>query len=156
MKKLFLLLSLCAVLAGCRSYDIVQANVFSDDDGNVLRIAYGRSDDFHVNTFRNPATGKETEFRSKLVIEAELPDGDSIVAWQCMNFLQSGTMYKTDNERWMVLVNGFTAMVYRQTKEDPTRYLEVYRGLLCESPKVDHKPNPNWRTLKKDAGGKWR
>ena len=156
MKKLLLLLSLGAALAGCRSYDIVQANVFSDDDGNVVNIAYGRSDKFHVNTFRNPATGKATEFKSKLVVDVTLPDGDSFTAWQCMNFLQTGTMYKTDNEKWMVLVNGFTALIYHQTDDDPTNYLEVYRGILCESPKSDYKPNAKWRTLKKDAPGKWK
>ena len=156
MKIAILFLALVAFLVGCRSYEIVQTNVFSDDDGNVVRILYGRDKDFHVNTFRNPATGKEMEFKSKLVVEVVLPDGDSITAWQCMNFLQSGTMYKTDNEKWMVHVNGFTALVYQQTKEDPTRYLEIYRGILCESPKSDYKPNDKWRNLKKDAGGNWK
>ena len=105
---------------------------------------------------RDAATGKATEFKSKLVVDVTLPDGDSFTAWQCMNFLQTGTMYKTDNEKWMVLVNGFPALVYAQTKEDPTRYFEVYRGILCESPKTDYEPNPKWRNLKKNAQGKWR
>lgn len=156
MRKLVLAIFGALLLSGCRSYDIVQENVFSDDDGNVVRVSYGRSEKYHTNTFINPATGKEMEFRSLLVIEVVLPDGDTITAWQCMNFLPSGTMYKTDNEKWMVLVNGFTTMIYRQTKEDPTNYLEVYRGILCESPKIDYKPNKNWRTLKKDAGGRWK
>ncbi len=156
MKQMITAIAVMAAAAGCRSYDIVQSNIFSDDDGNVVRIDYGRSGSEHVNTFVNPATGKETEFRSKLVVEVTLPDGEDFTAWQCMNFLESGTMYKTDNGRWMVLANGFTCMLYFRTPEDPPRYAEVYRGVLCESPKSDYKPNPKWRKLKKDALGRWR
>ena len=144
------------VAAGCQSYDIVQTNIFSDDDGNVVRIDYGRGGRDHVNTFVNPATGKETEFRSRLVVEVTLPDDERFTAWQCMNFLESGTMYETDGGKWKVLANGFTTIVYLRTPEDPTRYLEVYRGILCESPKSGYKPNPKWRKLKKDARGRWR
>lgn len=143
-------------LTGCKSYELVQTNIFAADDGNVVRVDYGRSDSPHTNTFINPANGKEMEFSSTLVIEVVLPDGDEITAWQCMNFMPSGTMYKTDNEKWMVLVNGFTIMIYQQTEENKTRYLEVYRGILCESPKTDYEPNPKWRNLKKNAQGKWR
>ena len=92
-------------LSGCQSYDIVQSNIFSNDDGYAVRIDYGRSGSDHVNTFENPATGKETEFRSRLVVKVHLPDGDVFTAWQCMNFLRSGTMYKTDDGAWLVLVN---------------------------------------------------
>ena len=142
-----------ALVVGCQSYDIVQTNIFSDDDGNVVRVDYGRSSREHVNKFVNPATGKEMDFRSKLVIEVELPDGDRFTAWQCMNFLQSGTMYETDNGKWKVLANGFSTVLYYST---PEGYLEVYRGVLCESPKSEYKPNPKWRKLKKDARGRWR
>ena len=72
------------------------------------------------------------EFRSKLVVLAELPGGDSFKAWQCMNFLPYGTMYKTDNERWMLLANGFSCTIYRQSESDETQYREVYRGVLCD------------------------
>ena len=145
-------------LSGCQSYDIVQSNIFSNDDGYAVRIDYGRSGSDHVNTFENPATGKETEFRSRLVVKVHLPDGDVFTAWQCMNFLRSGTMYKTDDGAWLVLVNGFTCMVYAAdpTAQDPGRYREVYRGILCESPKSDYRPNPKWRKLKKDASGQWK
>lgn len=156
MRRLLFLLALGGLLCGCRSYEIVQSNVFSDDDGFVVRVNYGRSADFHKNTFLNPATGKRTEFLSKLVVDIVMPDGESFTAWQCMNFQQSGTMYKTDNEKWLVLVTGFTAAVGRQTEEDPTQYLEVFRGVLCDSPKVNYEPNKKWRTLKKNAQGKWK
>jgi len=141
-----------ACAAGCQSYDIVQSNVFVDDGGNVVVVEYGRSERDHVNTFVAPTTGKEMEFRSKLVVRAELPDGTRFTAWQCMNFLSRGTMYKTDNERWMLLANGFSCIVYRQTEEDETRYLEVYRGVLCDTPeaKTRAKRDERWRTVPTD------
>ena len=125
-------LALAMLMAGCQSYTIVQRNVFVDDRGNAVAVEYGRSESEHVNTFRSPVTGKEMEFRSKLVVLAELPDGDSFKAWQCMNFLPYGTMYKTDNERWMLLANGFSCTIYRQSESDETQYREVYRGVLCD------------------------
>ena len=145
-------------MAGCQSYDIVQSNIFANDDGDAVRIDYGRSGSDHVNTFVNPATGEEMDFKSRLVVKVRLPDGESFTAWQCMNFLASGTMYRTDDEDWLVLVNGFTCMVYAAdpVPEDPGRYREVYRGILCESPKSEFKPNPKWRKLTKGSDGKWR
>lgn len=142
--------------AGCRSYDIVQANIFSDDDGNLVRVEYGRSEKHHVNTFVSPVTGEEMEFKSKLVVEVRMPDGESFRAWQCMNFLSSGTMYKTDDGEWMFLAGGFTCTVYARTEEDETRYLEVYRGVLCESPHVDAPKNDKWKTLPRTQGRRWK
>ena len=156
------LLQICAVVAatmfavvGCQSYEVVQTNIFSSDEGHVVTVAYGRSESYHVNTFHNPATGKEVEFKSKLVVRVELPDGDSFTAWQCMNFMQSGTMYKTDNDKWQILVNGFTCRIYLRVDDGSGRYREVYRGILCESPKEEKKPDTKWRSLKKDSKGRW-
>ena len=153
MRGLAILLALA--LAGCQSYDIVQTNVFSNEDGDVVYVGYGRSDKDHVNTFRSPVTGATMPFKSKLLVKVELPDGDTFKAWQCMNFLQAGTMYKTDDEEWMFHANGFTCGIYHQS-EDPTKYLEVYRGVICETPKSDYKPSDKWRKLKKDGKGRWR
>ena len=125
-------LALAMLMAGCQSYTIVQRNVFVDDRGNAVAVEYRRSESEHVNTFRSPVTGEEMEFKSKLVVLAELPGGDSFKAWQCMNFLPYGTMYKTDNERWMLLANGFSCTIYRQSESDETQYREVYRGVLCD------------------------
>ena len=69
------------LLAGCQSYDIVQTNVFADDDGNVISVDYGRSETDHVNTFRAPTNGKEMEFKSKLMVKVTLPNGDRFKAW---------------------------------------------------------------------------
>lgn len=135
---------------GCQSYTIVQRNVFADDDGNVVSVEYGRSEKDHVNTFKSPVNGEEMEFRSRLVVLAELPDGDSFKAWQCMNFLPYGTMYKTDSEEWMLLLNGFGCTIYRQSEEDETKYREVFRGVLCDidmSVKVER--NEKWKEVAK-------
>lgn len=156
IKRIFLFGALMALFAGCQSYEILQHNIFSDDDGNVVRIGYGRSDAKHKNTFRNPANGKIMDYESNLVVEVDLPDGDSITAWMCMNMLPSGSMYKTDNEKWMVHVTGFTATVYLRVPDREDLYQEVYRGILCETPKSDYEPNPKWRQLKKDAHGRWK
>ena len=141
-------------LAGCQSYEIVQRNVFSDEDGNLVAGDYGRSEKDHVNTFVGPTTGKEMEFKSKLVVRAELPDGETFTAWQCMNFMRRGTMYKTDNGRWMLLANGFSCVVYRQTEEDPDNYREVYRGVLCETPDIgrSNEKDSRWKTI--PSGGR--
>ena len=125
-----------AAAAGCQSYEVVQRNVFSDEDGNLVTVDYGRSEKDHVNTFVAPLTGKEMEFKSKLVVRAELPDGTGFTAWQCMNFMRRGTMYKTDNDRWMLLADGFSCVVFRQIEEDPVNYREVYRGVLCDTPDI--------------------
>lgn len=156
MRNFLFLLAFSVFAAGCASYDIVQTNIFSDEDGNVIHVNYGRAAEYHINTFESPMDGKEMEFKSKLVIEVTLPDGDEIVAWQCMNFLNTGTMYRTDNLKWMVHVDGFSTTLYLQTEENSSLYQDVYRGILCESPKVDYKPNEKWRTLKKNANGVWR
>ena len=123
-------------LAGCRGFEIEQLNVFSDEDGHLVKVAYGRSQKEHVNYFIAPATEKKMEFRSKLVVRVKLPDEHVITAWQCMNFQRNGTMYRTDDEVWMVLVDGFSCTLYCRTKADKTQYLEVYRGVLCDSPDI--------------------
>lgn len=133
---------------GCQSYTIVQRNVFADEDGNLVIVDYGRSDDYHCNTFVSPATGREMEFKSKLVVKVQLPDGDTIKAWQCMNFLRHGTMYRTDNEEWMVLAGGFTCIIYqREEFGDEVRYREVFRGVHCDSPEIEVEKNDNWRKI---------
>lgn len=144
----------CALFAGCQSYDIVQRNVFSDEDGNIVTVDYGRSETYHVNTFVAPLTGKEMEFRSKLVVRAELPDGSSFTAWQCMNFLRRGTMYKTDNGKWMLLANGFSCSVYLKDGESGEGYREVYRGVLCDTPDIGAKRETDSRWKPVPPGGR--
>ena len=155
--QIFAVAALILVAAvGCQSYEIVQTNIFSSDDGHVVTVAYGRSGSFHVNTFRNPATDTDIEFKTKLVVRVRLPDGDSFTAWQCMNFFESGTMYKTDDDEWQILVNGFTCRIFLRVDDGAGNYREVYRGILCESPKNEKKKDTKWRSLKKDSSGNWK
>ena len=158
MKKLKVPTALLAasLLSGCLFYDVVQSNLFSDEDGFVVQVDYGQSGRDHVNYFRSPANGEKCEFRSRLLVLVHLPDGDSFKAWRCMNFLPSGTMYRSDNEEWMLHANGFSITVYRRIGDEGDKYREVYRGVLCETPDTDFKPSDKWRELKKDAQGRWR
>ena len=148
LKALCLCASVLNLLSGCQSYTIVQRLVFSDDDGNVVIVDYGRSESDHHNTFVSPVTGKEMDFHSKLVVKVQLPDGETIKAWQCMNFLPRGTMYMTDNEEWKLLQDSFSFSVYHRTGEPPPRdYLEVYRGVVCDIPDREVKKNDKWRDI---------
>ena len=155
MRRISFLVVILLAFAGCNSYRIVQKNVFSDEDGNIVTIDYGVAEKNHVNTFVAPMTGEEMDFKSKLLIFAELPDGETFKAWQCMNFQPHGTMYQTDNEKWKVLVNGFSCIVYAQDKGNERRYNTVYRGVLCDTPKIDVKKDDRWRTLRPGTGRRY-
>lgn len=163
-----------AALAGCQSYRIVQTNVFSDEDGNFVYVFYGASDTDHVNTFIAPGTGKEMEFKSRLMVKVSVPEisrvykrplqgassaagyeretvrlcrKDTFVAWQRMNLICAGTMYETDDKEWIVHSDGLSCSLYLQTEEE-TKYLEVFRGRLCDSPEMKGvKKDRNVRTL---------
>jgi len=141
---------LLGLLCGCNSYRITQSSHFVNDDGFIVRVDYGRADKDHVNTFVSPVNGKTMDFRSKLVVDVTLPDGDSFTAWQCMNFVNLGTMYRTDNEKWMFLANGFTCGIFMKDENDPEkRYLEVYRGVLCNTPVKVAEKDDRWHKVKK-------
>ena len=47
----WLLLGVLAFLAGCQSYTVSQLNAFVDEDGNILRVTYGRLEKDHVSHF---------------------------------------------------------------------------------------------------------
>ena len=153
------LITLAAALllqVGCQSYEIIQRLIFADDDGNVVIVDYGRSESEHCNTFISPANGKEMEFHSKHMVKVQLPDGDDFKAWECMSFLPpaTGTMYKTDNEEWKVLANGFSFSIYHRTGEPaPRDYLEVYRGVVCDIPEREVKKNDKWRDVTNEGKG---
>ena len=142
------IIALALLLQGCQSYTIVQRNVFADDDGNVVAVDYGRSESDHVNTFVSPVTGKEMEYRSRLMVKVTMPDGDTVKAWRCMTSLPRGTMYESDDGEWKVLANGFSVAIYRRTGQPaPRDYLEVYRGVICDSPEVERKRDDKWKTV---------
>ena len=122
-----------ALLAGCTSFTPLQSSLFTDEDGNIVAVDYGRDMKEHESTFVAP-NGKEMTMRSHLKVKVTLPDGDSFLAWECMNPLQTGTMYRTNNGEWMFYANGITCAVFLRT-EDKSDYLEVYNGVICQGPK---------------------
>lgn len=144
-------ISALLLFAGCNSYRVVQTNIFSDEDGRIVSVDYARAEKDHVNTFVSPVTGKEMEFRSKLLVKAVLFDGESFKAWQCMNFMRNGTMYKTDNDEYMFLAGGFSCTVYR--RGDDGRYAEIYRGVICDSPEDAGRGEDKWRIVKPQKRG---
>ena len=141
-------LLLLVLLAGCNSYRVVQQNVFSDEDGFLVALNYGVAEKTHENTFVSPVTGETMPFKSRLLVLAELPDGEELKAWQCMNFLPRGTMYQTDDEKWKILVEGFSCTLYAQNPENERDYAIVYRGVLCDSPAVEVKKDDRWREIR--------
>ena len=120
-------------LAGCTSFHQTQVVKFVDDDGRFAEVAYGYGDKDHVTTWTSPINGKEIELKSKLRVKVRMDDGPSFTAFQCMNSLGSGTMYKTDNDRWMFLANGFTCAVF-ELEDGSEDYKAVFQGVLCQPP----------------------
>lgn len=127
---------LAAALAGCVSFTPQQTSLFTDENGNLVSVDYGRSEKDHVSKFTAP-NGKELTMKSRLGVRVTLPDGEGFLGWECMNPLRSGTMYRSDNEKWMYHANGISCTVFRkavnpQGMED---YLLVFEGIICEGPK---------------------
>jgi len=137
----------CSVV-GCNSYRIVQTTHFVDDDGAIVRVDYGRAEKDHVNTYVSPMNHKEMEFRSNLVVEVRMPDGEAFTAWRCMNFAGNGTMYKTDDGEWYFLASGFTCKIAQQDADNENLHHEVYRGVLCKTPVKIPEKDTRWRKLK--------
>jgi len=120
-------------LAGCTSFHQTQVVKFVDDDGRFAEVVYGYGDKDHVTTWTSPINGKEIELKSKLRVKVYMEDGPGFMAFQCMNTLGSGTMYKTDNDRWMFLANGFTCAVF-ELEDGSDDYKSIFQGVLCQPP----------------------
>ncbi len=125
--------------AGCVSFHQTQIVKFVDDDGRLLEVVYGYGDKDHVTTWASPINGKEIELKSKLRVKVNMDDGPSFMAFQCMNTLGSGTMYKTDNDRWMFLANGFTCALF-EFDSSVDDYITVFQGVLCQPPVNEEGP----------------
>lgn len=121
------------LLAGCTSFHVTQTVRFVDDDGRFVTVQYGVGDEDHVTAFVSPVNKKEVELKSKLRVRVRLDDGTKFTAFQCMNMLQSGTMYKTDDDEWMFLANGFTCVVF-EYDEDRRDYRVAFQGVLAQTP----------------------
>ena len=125
---LAVLLALAAA-AGCNSMRVTQTNAFADENGDVISVEYGVLEKDHVTTFVSPYNKKEQEFKSKLAVNLTLPSGETVRAYQCMNMMRTGTLYKTDDGKWLYLANGTTCRIYL-VNEDATDYYEVFSGIL--------------------------
>ena len=137
----FLTFTFSLLLSGCTSFNLTQATRFMNEDGETIYVEYGTGEDEHKTIFRSPYNGKEMEFKSKLRIRFTMPDGKERMAFQCMNELRQGTMYKTDDEEWAYQAKGFTCTVFRM---DPAigKYRVAFQGVVCQSPE---KPHPEQR-----------
>ena len=138
--SLSLMAAFAVLFAGCTSFVPQQASMFTDSNGNIVSVEYGRSKDDHKSKFVAPS-GKVMEMRSKLGVRVTLPDGNDFLAWECMNVMPSGTMYRSDNEKWMYHANGISCRVFRKAmnprgQED---YLEIFEGIICEGANRDGK-----------------
>ncbi len=136
MKRLLLFAAALLLLAGCASFIPQQTSLFTDEDGNLVSVEYGRSEDDHESKFTAP-NGKVLTMKTKLGVRVTLPDGDGFVGWECMNPLMTGTMYRSNDEEWMYHANGISCQVFQKSvnpsgKQD---YLVVFEGIICEGPK---------------------
>ena len=136
----YLLLSSSVVLllAGCTTFKPTQSSMFTDEEGNVIVVDYGRDRKDHESTYTAP-NGKVMTMKSKLKVRVTLPDGTDFLAWECMNEMPTGTMYRSNNRKFMFHANGISCRVFEkavnpQGQED---YLLIFEGLICEGPKKE-------------------
>lgn len=138
MQRILLFFAVSVALAGCVSFTPQQSSLFTDEVGNITSVDYGRSKTDHESKFTAP-NGKVLTMKSKLGVRVTLPDGTGFTAWECMNPLRTGTMYRSGNEKWMYHANGVSCRVFKKVlnpegKED---YLVVFEGIICEGPKKE-------------------
>ena len=128
------LIGALALAAGCASFELRQSDVFADEEGNVVGVDYGRRSKDHVFMVVSPGNGKLVEYKSDLMVRITLPDGNRISGYRTLNTFPVGTMYMTDDERWIYLANGFSCRIYMQL-DDKSDYLLVFEGNLASAPK---------------------
>ncbi len=125
-------------VAGCTSFRPLQSSLFTDEQGNVVAVDYGRDAKERESKFTAP-NGKVMTMKSRLKVRVTLPDGTDFIAWECMNPLRSGTMYRTSDEKWMYHANGISCTVFRESvnPRGERDYLVVFEGIICQGPKKD-------------------
>ena len=115
--------------AGCNTFTAVQKSSFIDEDGNRATVVYGQLEKDHKTQVKSPIDNRPIDMSSRLAVEVTLPTGKSIRAYQCMNLLPTGTMYKTDDGKWLFHANGTLCSIYivNETGDD---YILVFDGTL--------------------------
>ena len=134
---LSLVAAMFVLLVGCTSFKPQQACMFTDSEGDIVSVEYGQSKKDHVSKFTAP-NGKVMDMKTRLAVRVTLPDGDEFIAWECMNMLPVGTMYRSDDENWMYHANGISCRVFHKAVNPTTGqgdYLEIFEGVICEGPK---------------------
>ena len=130
---MFAAAALFAMASGCASFEKTISNAFIDDDGYVIYVDNGRRSRDHVFMVESPGNGKLVEYKSKLMVKVTLPDGTRFSAFQTLNPISVGTMYKSDDEKWIYLTNGLMCRVY-SIMDDGSDYVRVYEGNLTKGP----------------------
>ena len=142
-------------VCGCQSYEIRQTCIYSDDAGRVGSVDDCKAHEPHISSFVNPATGKEVDFESRLLVNVERDWDEPFTAWQSMNLNKmGGALYKSNNGRWMLHAMGYICFISELRGDG--QYHISFRGVLCESPKRADEGDSKWRKMKKDAKGNWR
>ncbi|MBR1921437.1 MAG: hypothetical protein IJ829_05480 [Kiritimatiellae bacterium] len=124
-----------AVLTGCTSFTPLQTSWFTDEYGNLITVDYGRDVKPHESTFVAP-NGRTMTMKSHHKVRVLLGDGTKFIGWECMNPLRTGTMYRSNDEKWMYHANGISCRVFQKTVNDKGEkdYLAVFEGVICEGP----------------------
>ena len=133
---LSLLSSFFVFLAGCMSFERTFTNSFLDEEGNVVTVENGRLSKDHVFVVASPGNGKPVDYKSKEAVKVTLPDGRQFMAYQTLNTIPIGNMYKTDDEDIVYVTNGLMCRIYARL-EDGSDHLLVYEGNLTKDAETD-------------------
>ena len=117
-------------LSGCALFERSQVDAFVDDQGYMIKVEYGTRSKDHVFMVPSPGNGKLVEYRSKLMVRVTLPDGERFSAYRTLNSMPIGTMYMSDNEKWIFLTKGYWATVQKQDRKDSPDYTGVFEGYI--------------------------
>ncbi len=123
------ILSASFVLAGCTSFETTFTNSFIDDEGNVVKVVSGRLSSDHVFKVVSPGNGKLVDYRSREAVRLTLPDGQKFTAYQTLNTIPIGNMYKTDDDDIIYVTNGLMCRIYAML-EDGSDHLLIFEGNL--------------------------
>ena len=117
--------------AGCTSFETTFSNSFMDEEGNVVHVVNGRLSSPHEFKVVSPGNGKLVDYKSKEAVKVTLPDGRRFTAYQTLNTIRIGNMYKTDDEEIVYVTNGLMCRIYALL-EDGSDHLLVFEGNLTK------------------------
>jgi len=124
------------LLSGCVSFERTFSNSFIDDEGNVVSVIHGRLSEDHVTQIVSPGNGKLVDYKSKEAVKITLPAGQEFTAYQTLNTLRIGNMYKTDDDDIIYVTNGLMCRIYAML-EDGSDHLLIFEGNLTKTPEAE-------------------